>query len=193
MCFFHSLSSSFFSAISHESGISSTVCGGKYLGAATASSCWRNQSGLLGFWIFTLLNLIWPGEGRGVGEGVAARRDLVTRRKGGDDMVGEEKAKLACKAMLATFLLRTEEQSGVAAQGTRQPKYARRRQLKLPHMQGARYNPKRRIFGERINLWNIDSKSGAKEYLFRIFRVPSQLFANSFLCFSSFCFFPSFL
>ena len=51
-----------------------------------------------------------------MGEGVAARRDLVTRRKGGDDMVGEEKAKLACKAMLATFLLRTEEQSGVAAQ-----------------------------------------------------------------------------
>jgi len=92
------------------------VCGGEYLGAATASSCCLNQSGLLGFWIFTLLNLIWPGEGRGVGEGVAARRDLATRRERRDGEVGEEKARLACKAMLATFLLRTEEQSGVAAQ-----------------------------------------------------------------------------
>ena len=64
---------------------------------------------------------------------MAARRDLVTRRKDGDDMVGEEKAKLACKAMLATFLLRTEEQSGVAvAHNTRQTRYAGRRQLKLP-------------------------------------------------------------
>ena len=79
------------------------------------------------------MNLIWPGEGKGVGEGVAARRDLATRTERGEYDV-EEKAKLACKAMLPTFLLRTEEQSGVAAQGTRQPKYARRRLRKLPHM-----------------------------------------------------------
>ena len=78
------------------------------------------------------MNLIWPGEGKGVGEGVAARRDLATRTERGEYDV-EEKAKLACKAMLPTFLLRTEEQSGVAvAHNTRQTKYAGRRQLKLP-------------------------------------------------------------
>ena len=129
------------------------VCGGEYLGAATASSCCLNQSGLLGFWIFTLLNLIWPGEGSVVGEGVAARRDLATRREKRDgEMDVEEARRLACKAMLATFLLRTEEQSGVAAQGTRQPKYAGRRLQKLPHMQARDYVAKipkqRRTFGE---------------------------------------------
>ena len=67
-----------------------------------------------------------------MGEGVAARRDLATRTERGEYDV-EEKAKLACKAMLPTFLLRTEEQSGVAvAHNTRQTKYAGRRQLKLP-------------------------------------------------------------
>lgn len=67
-----------------------------------------------------------------MGEGVAARRDLATRTERGEYDV-EEKAKLACKAMLPTFLLRTEEQSGVAvAHNTRHTKYAGRRQLKLP-------------------------------------------------------------
>ena len=73
-------------------------------------------------------------------------------------MVGEEKAKLACKAMLATFLLRTEEQSGVAvAHNTRQTKYAGRRQLKLPHMQRADYIPEEEYLteSEKSPLWNI--------------------------------------
>jgi len=82
-----------------------------------------------------------------VGEGVAARRDLATRRERREEEVGEEKARLACKAMLATFLLRTEEQSGVAAQGTRHPKYAGRR-LKLSHMR----NPDKEYFAEFTSL-----------------------------------------
>ena len=87
---------------------------------------------------------------------MAARRDLATRREKRDGEVVEEKARLACKAMLATFLLRTEEQSGVAAQGTRQPKYARRR-LKLPHMQRADLIPEEEYLteSEKSPLWNI--------------------------------------
>merc|ERR1712013_922182 len=93
-----------------KAGLVSSAAVGCCSSEIFATSDPRGDAGLLGFWIFTLLNLIWPGEGKGVGEGVAARRDLATRTERGEYEV-EEKAKLACKAMLPTFLLRTEEQS----------------------------------------------------------------------------------